>query len=392
MAPAVVGSSPIGHPTTGEQYTSSLLSRFVLIICMRYRLYMHEIQTHVVRVDHLHPERAMIEHAAKLIQEGELVVFPTETVYGLGANALQPQAIERIFAAKGRPFSDPLIVHIADSRMLETLVGDIPPIAYTLMEAFWPGPLTLILPVGPRVPTMITAGLPTVAIRMPHHPIALALIRAAGLPIAAPSANRFMHVSPTTAQHVLADLNRRVPMILDGGPCEVGVESTVLDLCSHVPTILRPGGLSLEALRGVLPQVQLPPPVHSTVNHHRLQTSPGQMPIHYSPTVPTFLFEGKPATMRTMMLTEVQRRQAQGEQVGVLVADSDVAVFEASGAQIYALGATLEHIAMHLFTGLRELEEAGVQVILCRSFEAQGLGLAIQDRLYKAAGSKIVTE
>ena len=224
---------------------------------------MDEIPTKVVPVDPVHPERAIIEGAAELIREGQLVVFPTETVYGLGADALQPQAVERIFAAKGRPFSDPLIVHVADRSILPTLVADVPPIAHKLMEAFWPGPLTLVLPAGPRIPRLITAGLPTVAIRMPRHPIALALIRVAGSPIAAPSANRFMHVSPTTAQHVLTDLNGQVPLILDGGPCEIGMESTVLDLCSSRATILRPGGVSLEALRMVLPDVQLSSHTHS---------------------------------------------------------------------------------------------------------------------------------
>src|SRR5207302_1896757 len=184
-------------------------------------------------------------------------VFPTETVYGLGADTLQTAALERIFVAKGRPFSDPLIVHIADEASLERLTTFIPEQARRLASAFWPGPLTLILPRSPYVPGLVTAGLETVAIRMPRHPVALALIRALGSPIAAPSANRFMHVSPTTAQHALADLDGRIPLILDAGPSEVGVESTVLDLCSAVPTILRPGGVSLEALRGVLPEVHL---------------------------------------------------------------------------------------------------------------------------------------
>ena len=355
---------------------------------------MYKIPTKVVRVDPFRPEVAIIEYAAELIQKGQLVVFPTETVYGLGADALQPQAIERIFTAKGRPFSDPLIVHIADRSILQTLVVDVPPTAHKLVEAFWPGPLTLIFPAGPSVPRLITAGLPTVAIRMPRHPIALALIRAAGSPIAAPSANRFMHVSPTTAQHVLADLNGQIPLILDGGPCEVGVESTVLDLCSDRATILRPGGVSLEALRTVLPEVQPPRPRPITPDHNHQeqlsQASPGQMLIHYSPTVPTFLFEGKTERMQEAMLAEIQRRRARGEQVGVLVADEDIIVFQGSGAQIYTLGNTIEQIAMRLFTGLRELEEAGVHIILCRSFEAQGLGLAIRDRLHKAAGGKIV--
>ncbi len=355
---------------------------------------MNKIQTKIVQIDPFHPETAIIEYAASLIQKGQLVVFPTETVYGLGGNALQPQAVERIFAAKGRPFSDPLIIHIADRSTLETLTTEVPSVAHKLMEDFWPGPLTLILPAGPRVPRLITAGLPTVAIRMPSHPIALALIRAAGSPIAAPSANRFMHVSPTTGQHVLADLNGQVPLILDGGPCEVGIESTVLDLCSTQPTILRPGGVSLEALRVVLPQVQSScprPTIDQTGHQEELpQTSPGQMLIHYSPTVPTLLFEGTAERMREAMLNEVQRRQAQGERVGVLIANEDLPAFRDSGAQIYTLGDTLDQIAKYLFTGLRKLEDAGVHTILCRSFEAQGVGLAVGDRLRKAAGGKIV--
>src|SRR5947209_18143214 len=316
---------------------------------------MQQRYTDVVRINSIHPEASLIEHAATLLRAGELVVFPTETVYGLGANALQSEAVEHIFTAKGRPFSDPLIVHIADQSILETLVTHIPPQALQLAHAFWPGPLTLILPASSRVPKLVTAGLATVAVRMPRHPVALALIRAAGFPIAAPSANRFMHVSPTTAQHVLADLDGRVPLILDGGPCEVGVESTVLNLCSAVPTILRPGGVSLEALRAVLPEVQLPQ--QQSLRQDTAQASPGQLLVHYAPTVPTFLFEGSPKAMRTAMLAEAQRRRARGEQVGVLIADEDIAAFQGSGTRIYTVGsaAVPEQVASRLFAGLRTL-------------------------------------
>lgn len=200
---------------------------------------MHYQQTEILRVSSTDPEAANIERAAALLRKGEVVVFPTETVYGLGADAFQSHALEQIFAVKGRPYSDPLIVHIADESNLAVVAEDVPDVALQLVRAYWPGPLTLILPASPRIPRLITAGLPTVAVRMPRHPIALALIRALGSPIAAPSANRFMHVSPTTAQHALADLDGRIPLILDGGPCEVGVESTILDLCASVPTILR---------------------------------------------------------------------------------------------------------------------------------------------------------
>src|SRR2546428_3598890 len=249
---------------------------------------MDYIRTEIIEVNAKYPEQTVIERAAKLLHDGELVVFPTETVYGLGAGAFQPAALERIFAAKGRPFSDPLIVHIADREDLVQLTTSIPEQAKRLAQAFWPGPLTLILPRGPRVPHLVTAGLETVAIRIPRHHVALELIRALGSPIAAPSANRFMHVSPTTAQHALADLAGRVPLILDGGPCEIGVESTVLDLCSEVPTILRPGGISLEALRGVLPHVQLPiqHKVPGRGEDVQAKKAPGQLLTHYAPTIP----------------------------------------------------------------------------------------------------------
>ncbi len=356
------------------------------------------MQTEIAHIDPMQPEPALIEHAARLLRQGKLVVFPTETVYGLGADALQPGAIKQIFVAKGRPFSDPLIVHIADEEVLETLVVHVPPQARVLARTFWPGPLTLILPAGPRVPRLVTAGLPNVALRMPRHPVALALIRALGSPIAAPSANRFMHISPTTAHHVLADLAGRVPFILDGGPCEIGVESTVLDLCAAVPTILRPGGVSLEALRTVLPEVQpsqsLP---RSGENASQAEeaggmSSPGQMSVHYAPTVPTLLFEGTLETMRAAMLAEIARRSAQGEQVGVLIADEDMPTFQESGARIYTVGSTPEQVATRLYAGLRTLEEAGVQAILCRDFAEAGLGRAIRDRLRKAAGGKVIKQ
>src|SRR5713101_4350 len=324
------------------------------------------MHTEVLAIDPVHPDPSTIERAAALLRAGEVVVFPTETVYGLGAAALQTGAVERIFAAKGRPFNDPLIVHIAEEDALEQLTSSIPGRAKLLARAFWPGPLTLILPRSPLVPKLVTAGLETVAVRMPRHPVALALIRAAGSPIAAPSANRFMHVSPTTAQHALADLRGRVPLILDGGPCEVGVESTVLDLCSTVPTILRPGGVSLEALRTVLPEVQLSAR-HNVVRENAqteavAQKAPGQLFTHYAPSVPLILFEGSEEAMRAAILNEIRRRGAEGEYVGVMVADEDVAIFNDSGALVRALGSAeaTEQVAAALFAGMRALEVAGV--------------------------------
>jgi L-threonylcarbamoyladenylate synthase len=362
---------------------------------MKVKLFMSAMQTEIIAIDPVHPEPSIIERAASLLQAGEVVVFPTETVYGLGADALQPAAVERIFAAKGRPFNDPLIGHISNGRMLSELTSSIPMQVKQLAEAFWPGPLTVILPKSPRVPSLVTAGLDTVAIRMPRHPVALALIRAVGSPIAAPSANRFMHVSPTTAQHVFADLHGRVQLILDGGPTEVGVESTVLDLCSPVPTILRPGGISLEALRSVLPDVQLASHRKSASKSDETAVeankSPGQMLIHYAPTTPLILYEGPVDAMRAAMLAQVEQRRAMAEQVGVLIADEDLPVFQDSGALVQSLGnsANVEQIASSLFAAMRALEEAGVQVILCRSFDVSGLGLAVHDRLLRAASERV---
>ncbi len=351
----------------------------------------HSTHTEVIEIDPLAPQAATIERAAGLFRSGELVVFPTETVYGLGANALQPQAVERIFAAKGRPLSDPLIVHIADESDLFALTTSVSATVQRLIAAFWPGPLTLIVPRSSKVPAIVSAGLATVAARMPRHPVALALIRAAGSPIAAPSANRFMHVSPTTAQHALADLHGRVPLILDGGPCAVGVESTVLDVCAEVPTILRPGGVSLEALQTILPEVRLKTSHKEKSPETLAYTSPGQMLTHYAPTIPLLLFDGLPEEMRTVMLAEVQRQRQAGEHVGVLVADEDVTAFEQGGAVVQSLGSATapEQVAAALFAGLRTLEDAHVSIILCRNFDEKGLGLAIRDRLLRAASGKV---
>jgi len=358
----------------------------------------YQTQTEVVRVDAVRPEPSIIDYAADLLRAANIVAFPTETVYGLGADVFQPVALERIFVAKERPHSDPLIAHIADETSLELLTTAIPEQAKRLASAFWPGPLTLILPRGPRVPHLVTAGLETVAVRMPRHPVALALIRALGSPIAAPSANRFMHVSPTSAQHVLVDLAGRIPLILDGGPSEVGVESTVLDLCAERPTILRPGGVSLEALRAVIADVQPPryrraeDAADPAENNSAAQPSPGQMLTHYAPAIPLLLFDGSVESMRAVMLAEAHRRQARGERVGVLVADEDVATFQQSGAIVHSLGnsANPAQIASSLFKGLRSLEDTCVQVILCRQFDDGGLGLAIRDRLLKAAGGRVI--
>jgi len=343
----------------------------------------------VLDVDPVAPDPAVIRRAAAVLRSGGLVAFPTETVYGLGANALDAGAVRGIFAAKARPAYDPLIVHLADVARLPDVAGAIPPLACELAEAFWPGPLTLILPRGPRVPAEVTAGGDTVAVRVPAHPVALALIRAAGVPVAAPSANRFGHISPTRAAHVLADLDGCIDVILDGGATRVGVESTVLSLITSPPAILRPGGVSREALARILGDVcVVDRPVLST----EAAPSPGTLMQHYAPRAEVTLYRGPDEAILPAMREAVSHLLAQGTHVGLLLAEEDVAAFAGLAVVLEVAGrrAALEDVARQLFTSLRALDRAGVAVILARDFGAAGLGLAIRDRLTRAAGGRVI--
>ncbi len=345
--------------------------------------------TRVLRVDPQSPDPQVIAAAAMEILNGNLVAFPTETVYGLGANALDEAAVRRIFIAKGRPTEDPLIVHLASREDLPRVTRHLPPEAEALARRFWPGPLTLVLPRGRAVPPSVTAGLDTVAVRVPAHPVALALLRASGVPIAAPSANRFGHTSPTTARHVLDDLAGRVDLILDGGATMVGVESTVLDLTRSPAVILRPGGVTREALESVLGVVL----VHGegeaeTTPVLKPQASPGMLKRHYAPRARLILFVTRaPEVTLSQMAAMARRLAAEEARVGVLVAEEDFGAFAGLPLRLFNLGssADLAGIARRLFAGLRALDEQGVDVILARDFGQGGLGLAIHDRLRRAA-------
>jgi len=346
--------------------------------------------TRVLKIDPKLPDPKIIAQAAACLLDGKLVAFPTETVYGLGANALDPQAVERIFIAKGRPFHDPLIVHVASLEMLSLVVRHIPAAGRSLVERFWPGPLTLILPRHPSVPARVSAGLDTVAVRMPDHSVALALIERAGVPLAAPSANRFGRTSPTSAAHVLADLEGRIEMVLDGGSTLVGVESTVLDVTQSPPVILRPGGVSQEALKAVLGVVML----HSDQaeqDQEAAMPSPGMLSRHYAPRAILLLFENEDAVNACrQMRSKAVSLLAEGKRVGVLAVTEDVGTFADLDVPIKVLGSTkdLGEIAHHLYSAIRALDEMGVDCILARSYGTKGLGLAILDRLRRAA-SKI---
>ncbi len=345
--------------------------------------------THVIRVNPLAPDPVIISRAAEIIRQGGLVAFPTETVYGLGANALDADAVKGIFRAKSRPFTDPLIVHLASDETLQELVADVSPIVQMLISRFWPGPLTLVLPKSRAVSAVVTAGGSTVAVRIPAHKVALALIRAAGVPIAAPSANSFGQVSPTCAEHVFADLKGRIDMILDGGDTIVGVESTVLSLAHGIPTILRPGGVSLEALQSVLGEVQ--------VQHHQLMDSeialsPGTHLKHYAPQANLTVYMGTRSVTLSAIRARAECLLQSGEKVGILVAEEDQVQFFDIPAVVQVLGSieNLEDVARHLYAALRALDQKDVSVILAYDFGSSGLGLAIRDRLTRASAGRIV--
>lgn len=342
--------------------------------------------TEVLQIDPTNPDMELIARAAECLRAGGLVAFPTETVYGLGAHALDRGAVQRVFAAKERPANDPLIVHVATIDDIEPLVVDIPQVARALAAQFWPGPLTMVLRRSERVPDEVTAGLDTVAIRVPSHPIAQALLRCTGLPIAAPSANRFSRPSPTRAAHVFADLRDRIDIILDGGPTIVGLESTVLDLAHQPPTVLRPGAVDPAALRAVVPDVRSRPGPLERGGTGLL--APGMLPKHYAPSTPLTLFEGSGASAIEEMKQAAQRHLDDGRSVAILAFADDVEQLQALPVQLLDLGDEQDPpgVASRLYAALREGDELGVDVLLVRTVTADHpLSAAIQDRLRRAA-------
>ena len=312
-----------------------------------------------------------IRFAAEIIRGGGLVAFPTETVYGLGANALNPDAVARIFEVKQRPSFDPLIVHIATRASLDRLVETISLGDHRLMDVFWPGPLTLVLPKREIVPDIVTAGLSTVAIRMPAHPVAQALIREAGVPIAAPSANPFGYVSPTCAQHVLDGLGDHVDLILDGGPCQIGVESTIVSMVGTWMELLRPGSVTLAELREVIGPVVRAAASQTVV-------VPGQLPRHYATRTPV-----------TILAAQGVRPVVHGHERAGLLAMSPLGQADERFCAIEVLSAAgdLREAARHLFAALRRLDTLGLDRLYAEPCDEQGLGLAIMDRLRRCAVS-----
>ncbi len=313
---------------------------------------------------------AAVRLAADVIRRGGLVAFPTETVYGLGCDALNPEAVARVFEVKQRPWFDPLIVHIEALSSLDRLVQAISPDEHRLINAFWPGPLTLVLRKHENVPDLVTAGLPTVAIRMPAHPVARTLIREAGVPIAAPSANPFGYVSPTTAEHVQQTLGDRLDLILDGGPCPIGLESTIVSLAGDRPALLRPGALPLPDIEAI---------IGSLVDHggsDRLPSAPGRLARHYATRTPLTILPARGARLRKT-----------GERAGLLAMSSPVSRDGYAFVEVLSSSGHLPEVARNLFAALRKLDALELDLLYAEPCKEQGLGLAIMDRLRRCAAT-----
>jgi L-threonylcarbamoyladenylate synthase len=356
------------------------------------------VKTRVIQVDKDRPDSSAIAEAAQALREGKLVVFPTETVYGLGAHALDAAAVQAIFDAKERPANDPLIVHIAHIGQVGQCAAGMPAGARKLALAFWAGPLTVILPKRPQVPDLVTAGLPNVALRVPSHRVARALMETAGVPVAAPSANRFSRPSPTTAAHVLEDLDGRVDLVLDAGPTDIGLESTIVDFTVDPPVLRRPGGITFEQVQSLVPEVVVP---SGRGDDAGPQLAPGQMVRHYAPRAELTLYEGDRDEVLERIAADLRALTAAGERVGVLAPEEDLialapelAARAVSGrieTRPYGSRADLERSGRELYASIRAIDATGVTRILAVGVGSDGLARAIHDRLMRAADGRIRT-
>lgn len=327
--------------------------------------------------------------AGQILQNGGLVAFPTETVYGLGGDALQKEASAKIYTAKGRPSDNPLIVHISQASALSEIASPVPETAWKLAQAFWPGPLTMILNKKDCVPTETTGGLNTVAVRMPDHPVALALIEASSGFVAAPSANVSGRPSPTTADHVMQDLDGRIELVLDGGPCSVGLESTIVDLTEETPVILRPGYLTPEMLSAIIGEVIVDPALMQTDAGSRPK-APGMKYRHYAPRAQMILVKGSQSEVTQKIRSLIDQAHQTGKKVGVLCAQESKDSYPATVVKSLGSRTDEAQIARNLFARLREFDEEDVDVIYAEWFEAPGIGGAVMNRMLKAAGHQIL--
>lgn len=327
-----------------------------------------------------------LNRAGRIIQNGGLVAFPTETVYGLGGDALNPASSQKIYAAKNRPSDNPLIVHIADLEHLNRLVRELPPDAKKLADTFWPGPLTMILKKSALVPMETTGGLDTVAVRMPNHPLALAFIRAAGGYVAAPSANLSGKPSPASAKHVIQDLQGRIDLILDAGDVEMGLESTIVDLTGETPAILRPGYITQEMIAKVVGETDM----DDSGKAPKAPKAPGMKYRHYAPKGELTLVEGEPEQVAAYINRQTAAHRQKGEKTGVIGTDAMIARYHADSVKNAGSREDPRQAAKMLYTFLREFDDEDVAFIYAEAFEGTGLGRAVMNRLLKAAGHKII--
>jgi L-threonylcarbamoyladenylate synthase len=344
------------------------------------------METRLIRVDPTHPDLAKIREAAQFIREGELVAFPTETVYGLGADTLNAEAVRKIFAVKHRPPDNPIINHIAEKEWIHMLAKEVPDEAAELADAFWPGPLTMIFKKKKIVPDVVTGGLATTSMRMPSNAVALHLIRYAGSPIAAPSANLSGKPSPTTAGHVIHDLSGRIACIIDGGNTTIGVESTVIDLSVSPPLLLRPGGVTYEALRAYI-DIQIHPAAAALRELRGKTASPGMKYRHYAPKAALILVEGEPKKM-VKKIQELCEKNKE-KKVGIIATEETKELY---GVTVKVIGSrkNMDGVAKNLFRILREFDDEDVDIILSEGFPPKELGLAVMNRLRKAAKTVII--
>jgi L-threonylcarbamoyladenylate synthase len=343
------------------------------------------MKTELMNVPKVEGHEQEIAHAAQILRDGGLVGIPTETVYGLGADALNPDAVRRIYEAKGRPSNNPLIIHVPSVDWLERYCENVPETAYRLAKACWPGPLTMILKAKPIIPKQTTGGLETVAVRCPAHPVALAIIKEAGVPIAAPSANTSGRPSCTTAQHVIEDMDGKIEGIVDGGDSAVGVESTIIDLTSEPPQLLRPGGMPLEEIQAIVGEVQIDKAVVSEPAPGETPKAPGMAYRHYAPHAPVIVVAGNPEKSAKFIQSKVD------ENTGVICFDEFAELF--SNQTVEKLGSVHNKAqqAHQVFDALRAFDSTSVSQIYAQCPDPAGLGLAVENRLKKAAGFHVVT-
>ncbi len=347
--------------------------------------------TEVIKIDPENIDLDKLNTAAELLRTGSIVAIPTETVYGLGANALDPEAVEKIYKAKGRPSDNPLIVHIAEKEKVYQLAVSISEKAAILMDKLWPGPLTLVLKKSPIIPEVITAGLDTVAVRMPGHPVARELIRLAGVPVAAPSANASGKPSTTMAQHVLDDMEGKIAMVVDAGVSQVGLESTVLDVSVDPPVLLRPGGITPSQIEKFIGPIDMDKTILGKISSENIPKSPGMKYTHYSPKAHVVIVKSKNRDKQTDKIAELAKKAGgEGKKVGICATDQTKDFY--NGFEILSMGDrdNPETIAASLFALLREFDNRGVDIIFAEAVDEHEVGLAIMNRMVKAAGYDIV--